>query len=520
MFTGFISGIPYKRKLIIVLSLFMAVPCFFLGAGYLNNIKRDIYNDFSDEKDLLAKSGISNIQSVINRMYEKINFVTNYNKLNTLLATDGEISVLSSLEIYTEVNNVFEAFFAKSDSVDLLIYTTNPNIYNNKYIMKIAGGELSEFDTLPEGETVQRVMAAPNGYTLAIYKKYNMFNDFYNVVRVSVPFSELGKLLESVDRAVYQNGGIEAVIRGNAEVRESGYYSSVHTVPYLEGKINTFFDRTEPNLKYRKNLVLVSLVMAAALLGLILILHFTANLLTKKLTGVISEIKPGDGISNNRKIRKDEFDIIKDRLTELLNETKREHAQILALETEMLHQKISPHFLYNNLSAVKWNVKDETQEEIIDALVSYYRNVFQKAASECTLEEELDGISKYVELLKFSYGKNFSYAGQADSCYLNRQIPSNILQPLVENAFIHGVNCMEAGTIATTVYEDGKYFCVEVADNGTSADIARINGILENGGGSAINIVNKRIRLYYGEDYGLKYLRRGGITAAILYLPK
>jgi sensor histidine kinase YesM len=274
-------------------------------------------------------------------------------------------------------------------------------------------------------------------------------------------------------------------------------------------------------LKYRKNLVLVSFVIVVVLLGLILILYFTANLLTKKLTGVISEIRPGNGILDNQKIKKDEFDIIKDRLTELLNETKREHAQILALETEMLHQKISPHFLYNNLSAVKWNVKDETQEEIIDTLVSYYRNVFQKAASECTLEKELDGISKYVELLKFSYGKSFSYTGFADSRYLNRQIPSNILQPLVENAFIHGVNCMESGTVTVAVYEDGKYFCVEAADNGMSADIDYINSILENvDGGSAINIVNKRIRLYYGEDYGLKYLRRGGITAAVLYLPK
>ena len=533
-----IERLPYKRKLLLVLSAIIVIPYIILSFGYLNMVRNDIHNSFIEEKNNIVKSGLGNIQSTVDGLYEKIDFVTKFNKLSQLLGSDNKISILEALESSREINNVFEAFFPKSDTITMVVYTTNPNIYDMKYITKIPSSQKAGYDELSEGEAVQKIIKSSTGDSLAIYKKYNVFNEYYNVVCLSIPFKALGRSIEGLDEetdyAFYCNTNNEYVsfyeadkeseLLLNSSFADKNYYFVRHTVPYLEGEIITVFDKSESNRKFGESLGYIIFALIVILCLLIFLLNFIATSLTKKLTNVIREIRVGNEAELGIPDFKDEFDIIKDKLTELFNETKVENEKILTLEIEMLHMKISPHFLYNNLSAIKWNLNDESMGEIVDVLVSYYRNAFQKAASECTLSQEVEGIKKYIELLKFSYNKDFKFEIQMEERYLSYSLPSNILQPLVENAFIYGVNCLEdgKGEIKLIAYETDGKFCIEISDNGNNADAALLNEMIKTSAApddSAIHVINRRIRLYYGENYGLRYTIRGGNTVAGMLLP-
>jgi len=201
------------------------------------------------------------------------------------------------------------------------------------------------------------------------------------------------------------------------------------------------------------------------------------------------------------------------------------------IELNMLQQQINPHFLYNTLESINWMARMQNSPNIsstITALVKLLQASTYTERDFITIDEEIDNIKNYIAIQKFRYGNLFEVIYDIDEAIIKKYTLKLILQPLVENAIYHGLEDKTEGGIIVIgggMRENG--ICLWVEDNGKGIDQDKIDQILskdikESSRYSSIGISNtvKRIKLYYGEAYGLelKSLLESG-TKAVITIP-
>ena len=197
-------------------------------------------------------------------------------------------------------------------------------------------------------------------------------------------------------------------------------------------------------------------------------------------------------------------------------------AQIKQTEAEMtaLKSQIYPHFLYNTLEVIRMTALDEKDEKVsqmIEALSVQIRYIIGTVQDMVPLEKELDIVEKYIYLLNCRIEGQIVFHSdiKKDPSLL---VPKLILQPIVENAYIHGIKPLAStGNICIDMEENENNRIISVMDNGigmTQEDVEKIQKLLE---GDEIGIKNEhnwqsiglknvhdRIRYLYGKEYGLR----------------
>ena len=205
-------------------------------------------------------------------------------------------------------------------------------------------------------------------------------------------------------------------------------------------------------------------------------------------------------------------------------------------ELNALQAQINPHFLYNTLNAITWQAADQGAEEISilsNALGKFFRVSLSKGAEVITLREELEHVTSYLDIQKIRYYSRLNYEIQAEDIWLDCRVIKLILQPLAENSIYHGIKEKEgAGLIKISVELDHQgtvpLLKLVVWDNGKGIPAAKLdylNNALRRGEkdrteGYGIFNVNERVRLFYGEEFGLQYESvEGEWTRAALTVP-
>ena len=131
------------------------------------------------------------------------------------------------------------------------------------------------------------------------------------------------------------------------------------------------------------------------------------------------------------------------------------------------------------------------------------------------LSEELSYVDAYLYIISQRFGDNFECKKQIDENLLSVRVPRLIIQPIIENAVEHGMNFHEKGRVELNVYRDQNRLCIEVVDNGvlTGKDKDKIRQLLSDQNvqdqpslSIGIRNVNKRLKIMYGEEYGLTIL--------------
>ncbi len=202
------------------------------------------------------------------------------------------------------------------------------------------------------------------------------------------------------------------------------------------------------------------------------------------------------------------------------------------MELLALQSQINPHFLYNTLNMITWQAVDMNAEEISvisSALGKYFRISLSKGREIITVREEVEHVRSYLEIQKIRYETQLNYEIDIPEDISSCQIIKLVLQPLVENALYHGIKVKEEGGtiwIRAEVKTDRIEFVVE--DDGAGIEPERLellntrlkNGIVDHETGYGIYNVNSRLRLYYGEHYGLR-LEKGEVRGlkSILFIP-
>ncbi len=196
-------------------------------------------------------------------------------------------------------------------------------------------------------------------------------------------------------------------------------------------------------------------------------------------------------------------------------------------EIAFLHAQIKPHFLYNALNVIigLCGIDSERASELLQDLSDFLRHSFdfheeQKLVS---LQEELEYVQAYVRIEQTRFRNKLDVIFELDEV-LGLEIPPLVLQPLVENAIIHGIRKKNgAGTIRIRGTEEDGAYRIEVKDNGSGMSVEQIETVLsENwcqGRGVGITNINKRLKKIYGQGLEIESVQGEG-TAILFRIPK
>ncbi|MBP1755861.1 MAG: signal transduction histidine kinase, LytS, partial [Firmicutes bacterium] len=211
----------------------------------------------------------------------------------------------------------------------------------------------------------------------------------------------------------------------------------------------------------------------------------------------------------------------------------RKDAKIIALQSQ-----INPHFLNNTLEMMNWQARmagDVTVSKMIEALGTLLNYSMDRTNKKMiNLAEELRCVDAYCYIISMRFGKRLKIEKEVDHELLQLEVPQLILQPLIENAVVHGVEKVKNGTIWIKVFREERNAILQIINTGkmiTPEDQDRVQRILEGkyeqsdgteGRHESLGIhnVNERIKLIYGEEYGLTIRAIAeGETASTITIP-
>nr|WP_199081848.1 histidine kinase [Pedobacter sp. ASV19] len=176
--------------------------------------------------------------------------------------------------------------------------------------------------------------------------------------------------------------------------------------------------------------------------------------------------------------------------------------QQTVFELELLRAKVNPHFLYNVHNTIAGLIsKDPPKaEELVMLLSKFFRFTLNKGSVTFhTVQDELEVVETYLHMQHIRFEDRMKYIIDADSQTLNLNIPSFVLQPLVENAVKHGIEtCTESGLIVVRVVLDGDKMVISIRDSGPSFSD-------KPSGGLGIQMVMNKLKLLYADGFKIEF---------------
>lgn len=219
-------------------------------------------------------------------------------------------------------------------------------------------------------------------------------------------------------------------------------------------------------------------------------------------------------------------------INRLIQDIKRQERQKKELEIRALQAQINPHFLSNILNTVSYiaSIKKENNiVNLVDSIVTLLNGCMKNDNSQITVEEEISLLKSYITMQEYRLFGRFTVEFNIDSSILSCLIPRFLLQPILENALIHGIEPSgKTGLIVIKGFTQGDKLYFSITDNGIGMSQEQIDMLLEsdnynqNSRLNGIGLANTRdrIKLLYGQEYGLEISSvKGVFTTVNIYLP-
>ncbi len=222
------------------------------------------------------------------------------------------------------------------------------------------------------------------------------------------------------------------------------------------------------------------------------------------------------------------FNVMISRIKDLMEKTVRDEEEKRRSEIRALQAQINPHFLYNTLDTIIWmsaGGKNDEVVEVTSALARLFRTSISKGENLVTLLNEVENIKSYLTIQKMRYEDKLSWRVDVPPGLLGLMTPKLILKPIVENAVYHGVKMSQAGgEIAISARTEGERLTITIADSGVGMTAEQLEQLFvprpDTDRGIGVINVNNRIRLCFGEEYGLHYFSAPGEgTRVEIWLP-
>jgi two-component system sensor histidine kinase YesM len=298
----------------------------------------------------------------------------------------------------------------------------------------------------------------------------------------------------------------------------------------------------EPNQVIKLSITVVAISVLLAFL----IIYSFSSLFSRRLLHLsrhINRVSTGDFDTTLKIDGKDEiallarqFNSMVRSINDLMYEVQESNAQNSLLEQKqndirfkMLASQINPHFLFNALEAIRMEAHMKGQVEIarvVRLLGKMMRSNLEVGRSKILLSQELEVVRCYLDIQQFRYEERLKYQFTVDPAVESLYMPPLLIQPLVENAVIHGLdNKMEGAFVTVEVVQVGDHAKFTITDNGVGISPIQLEELLntlerkEEREGERIGLrnVHDRLKLSYGAEYGLTIESRPNVGTVIFF---
>ncbi|RAV20478.1 cache domain-containing sensor histidine kinase [Paenibacillus contaminans] len=535
----------FKNRLTILLIVAIMVPLGLIGAvSYAS-----IYSVLENKAERGVRSNLHQVMLSLESTLDQLNHASQQ------LALDGRIGknldryleadVYEKKQLHDEIKNELSLVTFTNPSMGLAFYYfadsgqvmfENYSIKKNADILKLP--VLSKFGSISyngphlslnpwDGHqvfSIVRTIDLSNDDSVYVYieTSFKLAESLMNMEQSAADTAHLivdaeGRILFSEDEASFPSGSLYASGDGDRD-RYAGHYFFEETNDKQSWKLVAAIPKASYDSELRSWLlqfvVLTILSLAAGCLVAWILWRSVYEPL-KKLSqdmrlvpyakpesgGQAASIMEFDRIHNS-------FESMRLRIEELLQEAEQREQRKARLEVEKLLHQINPHFLYNALDTVRWLARMRGQKEI-DKLVSTLNKILHynlNKGETAKIRDELEALQNYMAVQAVRFHFQYEIDIEAEERMLDWVIPRFILQPLVENAILHGLK--EDGRIGIRITEEGSDALIEVRDDGIGMTEEQLRKLRDTdseqtssaGFGIGLNYVRKVVGLRFGEN--------------------
>jgi two-component system sensor histidine kinase YesM len=579
--------ISLRRRLLLLIVISWILPVIIIFSFIILSYRSSIIN----KTEMLMETGLKNFSSFVAQQLDEaitITKKTSYELIIEKAWKKYEEGTITSVTFYKEVignlkskfyndNRFIISVFYLCDEPDNLYYTSrNPNSYINIFNkdVKLEALKITAEDTSDAFVKVinEKVYIIRNLYTTTNYTKFGTLvvelnkSELLEGMDLNEDF-ELGLYINDTNSIITNNKKLkekEIVLsklkslysisntRKVCILEELGYTSLLYQQKFGDYHIGGVLvaDRkviySELNTLYYIMILILSVIIPI----FIFMVYFISKHISEPMSRMIRvsrEIEMGKlGVQvEGEPMPNAEFDFLMEGFNKMSSEVKylfdyayneklaRKDAKILALQSQ-----INPHFLNNTLEMMNWQARmagDEAVSKMIEALgtlLDYSMNRYNKKM--IVLAEELKCADAYLYIISMRFGQRLKVEKDVNESIIGFQVPQLILQPILENAVIHGIEKVKSGIIRLRIYKSKNHVYLQVINSGirmTEDDMDRVKKILDStsetvitGKGKHVSLgirnVNERIKLIYGSEYGLTIMPNElGDTVSTIKLP-
>ena len=538
------KNLRFQRKIIAISLLISLIPTALLGLF-----------SYTQMRTLLIDREKTAIQETLNQEVIQLDY-----KINSFLSTMNQITWNENIRLALSKNydSNFDMYLTYRDTIDPLFLTIRSL---NTDITAIT--IYTDVNIYPHGQTLHTLTDAQNQiwYDQACQTTTPFFSlssdgqTLYLIDRIHythVPYTsmicmaiDLSASMQNADSLFNNNYGFllanasGETIYSYTNLPEASLTTDRSCDMLLNDDLTGYITETETLSNTGWNVFLyrparfissaasrITYIVWGMILLCIVLIFFVSILLSKVIVAPIETLSAGmrQVESGNYEVAiycdsKDEigqlilsFQKMVETINNLINKVLFDQIQQQKYEIEILQSKINPHFLYNSLSLINSKAILSGQNDISQMarlLSTFYRTMLNKGQQITTIASELENTKSYISIQQMMHSNSFETIYDIDETVLGYEIPILLLQPLAENAILHGLDHRELpgpAILSISCYQQNLDIIFKVMDNGCGMSETQCEQILTaDSSGYGVKNVHQRIQLYYGTDYGLTF---------------
>lgn len=500
---------------------------------YLRNMRRI--------SDTMYYSVIKNKDLASDTMDEEMNLLYEANKDNliSIACYTGEGQLVAAVPVANEksqVNIVKQQWFTDAVGQMENLHFSTPHVQNlfgdpsYRYYWVVSLSRAVELTS--NGTSTLGVLLVDMNYNSIeqILKKANVGNSSEYVYLIDgkgeIIYHPRQKLIytdlyqeNNIEAAGYEDGSTEEIFQGEKRL------VTVKTVSYTRWKIVSVVPMSSFDMGMTGTKYFVIMLVTVSMLAVILLNQLVSASIAmplKKLNNSVKEwetgnMNPSIYIGGSMEVEHLGCTLRStvEQIRQLMQDIVVEQEEKRKSELDALQSQINPHFLYNTLDSIVWMIEGERYEDavfMITQLASLFRISLSRGKTVISVEDELKHARNYMNIQKVRYKNIFEVRFDIDPEILQCCTVKLVVQPLLENAIYYGVECMDGdGEIDVNGYRREDDIYIEVRDNGLGIPEDEVEQLLKENNrvhkrGSGVGLLNvhNRIRLRFGEEYGLE----------------
>jgi len=490
-----------------------------------------------------------------------------YNNINTLLEQD----LITSIKIYIPIddNSSFNADAFNNPAISKII---EPEInITSTYWHGIFSGKPDTVNLLCPEFYLSKKEIEGNGSAAYIHRIKNIFDHNNASCYIAIYFST--DYLENVlfnnmtyaDSLYYIINSRNSLVASSNDALSGTYFIRYENIPSVIGNQAQFSEIKildsnlfigyqnlnnsdwrlvtviqAKNLSQKSNSILVNSLIFYLIFAVIayIIAFALSSSITKRLSQVVDKMNQHrtsmpekfEETNDHDEIGQliENYNTMVDRMNLMMLEQTESAEKLKFSEVQALQAQINPHFLYNMLDMINWLAKSNKQKEVslaVQTLSKFYKLTLSKKEITIPIAKELEHAELYVMLQNMRFEDRIQFIVDVPEEIYEYMIPKLVLQPIVENSILHGIfeKDTKEGSIVIAAWEENDDIVFNISDDGVGMNEATLSTILSDdsknkGSGNNIAVYNThlRLKLLYGDNYGLSYSSRPGLGCDVL----